>query len=201
MREDGVHQLCLGRFQGHGDDDSPGSVSVTSAPIMCAPSSCAGLGVEHRLDHALGLAQRDRLAVADEGEAADLDLAAGFLGLGLGQADRGDLRRGNRCSRGCCAMSMRMRLACPAMCSTQITPSWLGLVRQPGRRRRRRRWRRCRARRSRRSRRSTTWVALDLDAERLPGRGSRHCRRCRPPRSPGRRSIVLGLAACLDRRR
>ena len=36
----------------------------------------AGLGVEHGLDQALGLAQRDRLAVADEGEAADLDLVA-----------------------------------------------------------------------------------------------------------------------------
>ncbi len=36
----------------------------------------AGLGVEHGLDQALWLAQRDRLAVADEGEAADLDLAA-----------------------------------------------------------------------------------------------------------------------------
>ena len=33
----------------------------------------AGLGVEHRLHQALGLAQRDRLAVADERESADLD--------------------------------------------------------------------------------------------------------------------------------
>jgi hypothetical protein len=40
----------------------------------------AGLGVEHGLDHALGLAERDRLAVADEREAADLDLVALFLG-------------------------------------------------------------------------------------------------------------------------
>ena len=36
----------------------------------------AGVGIEHGLDQAFGLAQRDRLAVADEGKVADLDLAA-----------------------------------------------------------------------------------------------------------------------------
>ena len=41
----------------------------------------AGLRVEHRLHEAFGLAERDRLAVADEGELADLHLVAGFLGL------------------------------------------------------------------------------------------------------------------------
>ena len=39
----------------------------------------AGLGIEHRLDEALRLAERDGLAVADEGELADLDLAARSL--------------------------------------------------------------------------------------------------------------------------
>src|SRR5690606_32118834 len=35
--------------------------------------------------------ERDGLAVADERESAGLDLVAGFLGLGFGQADAGDL--------------------------------------------------------------------------------------------------------------
>src|SRR5256885_10352477 len=47
----------------------------------------AGLGVEHRLHETFGFAERDRLAVADEREVADLHLIAGFLGLGFGQAD------------------------------------------------------------------------------------------------------------------
>jgi hypothetical protein len=48
---------------------------------MCAPSNFTRLGVEDGLDQAIGFAQRDRLAVADEGEAADLDLATGSLAL------------------------------------------------------------------------------------------------------------------------
>src|SRR5262249_34585315 len=52
----------------------------------------AGLGVEDGLDEPLVLAERDRLAVADEREAADFDIAALLLGRGLGQADAGDLR-------------------------------------------------------------------------------------------------------------
>ena len=51
----------------------------------------SGLGVEDGLDHTLALAERDRLAVADEGEAADLDLPARLLRLRLRHADRGDL--------------------------------------------------------------------------------------------------------------
>src|SRR5579859_5670749 len=50
------------------------------------------LGVEYRLDHALGLAERDRLAVSDIGKMADLELVAGFPRLGFRQPDRGDLR-------------------------------------------------------------------------------------------------------------
>ena len=48
-------------------------------------------GVEHRLDHPLGLAQRNRLAVADEGEAADPHLVPRGLRLLLGQPDARDL--------------------------------------------------------------------------------------------------------------
>ena len=60
----------------------------------------AGLGVEHGLDQALGLAQRDRLAVADEGELADLDLVPASLAACLGQADARRPAAGNRCSPG-----------------------------------------------------------------------------------------------------
>ena len=52
----------------------------------------AGLLVEDHLDETLVLAERDRLAVADEREAADADFAATFLGFRLGQSDGGDLR-------------------------------------------------------------------------------------------------------------
>src|SRR3546814_4532533 len=41
---------------------------------------------------ALGFAERDGLAVADEGEAADFHLIARLLGLLFGEADAGDLR-------------------------------------------------------------------------------------------------------------
>ncbi len=49
---------------------------MTSAPTMCAPSNSPGFGVEDGFDEALRLTQRDGLAVADEGEAANFDLAA-----------------------------------------------------------------------------------------------------------------------------
>jgi hypothetical protein len=59
---------------------------------MCAPSSSPVFGVEHRLDEAFRFAERNRLAIADEGEFADLHGIARFLRLGFGQADAGDLR-------------------------------------------------------------------------------------------------------------
>ncbi len=37
---------------------------------MWAPQELAGIGVEHGLDETLGIPQRDRLAVADEGGSA-----------------------------------------------------------------------------------------------------------------------------------
>ena len=52
----------------------------------------AGLLVEDHLDHALVLAERHRLAVADEREAADADVELLVLRGLLGEADRGDLR-------------------------------------------------------------------------------------------------------------
>ena len=43
--------------------------------------------VEHRLDHALGIAQGDGLAVANKGETSHAHLMACYLGRHLRQAD------------------------------------------------------------------------------------------------------------------
>ena len=47
--------------------------------------------VEDGLYQAFGFAHGDGFAVADEGEAADTDLVAGFFGFGFRHADAGDL--------------------------------------------------------------------------------------------------------------
>jgi hypothetical protein len=75
MREHRVHQVFLGRLQRATDDIALDQLGHFRADHVGA-QQLAGLGVEDGLDQALGLAQRDRLAVADEGEAADLDLVA-----------------------------------------------------------------------------------------------------------------------------
>ena len=96
----------------------------------------AGLRVEHRLHEALGLAERDRLAVADEGEFADLHLVAGFLGLGLGQADRRDLRAAIGAARDVLRVGrVRMDVLVAellAIASAAVTPSWLALCASQG---------------------------------------------------------------------
>src|SRR4051794_37411008 len=52
----------------------------------------AGPNVEHGFYDSLGLAQGDRLAVADKREVPDFDLVTGFARRRLGQPDAGDLR-------------------------------------------------------------------------------------------------------------
>src|ERR1700709_1041226 len=91
MRKDRLHKLLLGRFQSPRDDIALDEFSDLGPHHMGAQQR-AGLGIEDSLDHALGLAHRDGLAVADEGEAADLHLITGGLGLSLRQADGGYLR-------------------------------------------------------------------------------------------------------------
>src|SRR3546814_4568875 len=59
---------------------------------VCSSDLFAGLLVEDRLDQALVLAARNRLAVGDEGETADADFAALFLGLRFCDANRRHLR-------------------------------------------------------------------------------------------------------------
>ncbi len=65
---------------------------MTSAPIMCAPSNSPVSASKTVLIRPSAFAQRNRLAVADEGNPAHLDLAATFFGLGFGQADARHLR-------------------------------------------------------------------------------------------------------------
>src|SRR5205823_5110738 len=91
VREDGPHQLALGGLQGLGDRVALDQLGNLGADHMRA-EQFAGLGVEHRLDHALGLAERDRLAVADEREMPDLDLVAGVARRLFGQPDARHLR-------------------------------------------------------------------------------------------------------------
>ncbi len=91
MREHGVHQLLFRRLQIHGDDVALDQLGDLRADHV-GPEQLAGLLVEDDLDQALVLAERDGLAVADEGEAADADLAAVLLGLGFRQADGRHLR-------------------------------------------------------------------------------------------------------------
>ena len=50
------------------------------------------LRIKHRFDHALWLAQSNRFAVSDEGEATDLDVVPLLFRLSFGKADRGNLR-------------------------------------------------------------------------------------------------------------
>src|SRR5207342_1120329 len=98
----------------------------------------AGPGVEHRFHEALGFAQRDCLAVADEWEFADLYLVAGFPGPGFGQADAGDLRVAIGAARDVedvHRMWMDILVAERARdCLDRDDPFVTGLVRQPGRR-------------------------------------------------------------------
>ena len=92
VREDGVHQLDFRRLHRFGDGVALDQLGDFGADHMRA-EQFAGLGVEHGLDHAFGLAERDGLAVALIGEMADLHLMAGVFRRLFRQADRGDLRR------------------------------------------------------------------------------------------------------------
>src|SRR3546814_327998 len=66
-------------------------ISDWSSDVCSSDLQFARRLVEHRFDKAFRFAQRYGLAVADEGEFADLDLISGFLCLGFRQADAGDL--------------------------------------------------------------------------------------------------------------
>src|SRR5262245_25529638 len=91
VREDGVHQVFFGGFELHGDHETLDQFGHLGADHMRA-EELAAVGSKNRLGETLVLAQRDGLAVADKGEAPDLDGAALLLGGLFGQTDAGDLR-------------------------------------------------------------------------------------------------------------
>src|SRR5450759_87728 len=92
VREDGVHQFFFRGFQVHRHHialDQFGNLDADHVGAEQLP----GLLVEDHFDQALVLAERNRLAIADEGKAANTDVVLFILGRLFGQADRGDLRR------------------------------------------------------------------------------------------------------------
>ncbi len=89
-----------------------------------------GLGVEHRLDEAVGLARGDVLAVVLERVAADLDVEALGLGGGLGQAHRSNL--GGRIGAARHGRVQVVRLQAGDVLQA-VNALVAGLVRQPGR--------------------------------------------------------------------
>src|SRR5688572_24820544 len=92
MREYGVHQLFLRRLEIHRNDVALDQLGHFGAHHVRTDER-SGVLIEDHLDETLVLAERDRLAVADEREASDPDLELPLLGAGFGETDRGDLRR------------------------------------------------------------------------------------------------------------
>src|SRR5262245_27859090 len=92
VRENRVDELLLGGLEIHGHDVALDQLRHLRADHVRAEQR-AGLAIENHLHEALIFAQRDALAVADEGKAADADVElVGFCRL-LGKSDRGNLRR------------------------------------------------------------------------------------------------------------
>ena len=138
VREDRLDEVRLDQLGGLADRIALDQLGDLGADHVRA-EQFAGLGVEHRLHEALDLAERDCLAIADRRELSDLDLVAGLLGLGLGEPDASDLRaaigaagnvlrvRRRADGRPCCRAPWRWP-------RQRSPPSWLRLVREPGRR-------------------------------------------------------------------
>ena len=95
MREHGVHQFFFGGFQIHRHYVTLDQFGDFGADHMRA-EQLPGLLVEDDLHQALILAQRNRLAVADEGKAADADVELLLFGRLFGKAHGSDLRRAIR---------------------------------------------------------------------------------------------------------
>ncbi len=92
MREYGVHELFFRGLEIHRDHVALDELGHFGADHVRA-EKLAGLLVEDHLHQALILAERDRLAVADERKTPDADVEFLLLRRLLGQPDRGDLRR------------------------------------------------------------------------------------------------------------
>ena len=86
VREDRVHEVFLGQFTFARDHIALDELGHFSADHMRA-EKLAGFRIEDCFDEALWLSERNRLAVADEREATDLDVVASFLRLFLRQTN------------------------------------------------------------------------------------------------------------------
>src|SRR6266404_6641001 len=129
VRENGADQLRLGGFEGLGDRVALDQLGHLGADHMRA-QQLPCLAVENRLDHPLGLAERDRLAVADKREMADFDLVSGLPRGFFGQADTGDVRAAISASRDVADIE-RMHIVDPGDPLDADNPFVTGLVRQP----------------------------------------------------------------------
>ena len=91
MREDSLHQIFFSGFQ-----LTPNHIALDQLCDLrtnhMRTQKLAGFGIKHGFNHSFRLAQSNRLAVANEGKAADFKLEASLFCLGLGHADAGDLR-------------------------------------------------------------------------------------------------------------
>lgn len=67
MRKNRFHQLRLGCFQCTTDGEAVDHFGHLRADHVCA-QQLASLGIKYRLDEAFWLAERDSLAIADEGK-------------------------------------------------------------------------------------------------------------------------------------
>jgi len=90
VRKYRADQFGLGRLQGLGDRVTLDQLGNLGADHV-RTEKLAGLAVEHRLDHAFGLAECNRLTVAGKREVTDLDLVTGLSRCLLGQAHARDL--------------------------------------------------------------------------------------------------------------
>src|SRR3569833_7221 len=86
MWEDGVHQLFFRRLEIHCDDVTLDKLGHLGADHVRA-EQLAGLLVEDDLHQPLVFPERDRLAITDEGEAADADVELLLLAGLLREAD------------------------------------------------------------------------------------------------------------------
>src|SRR5208337_1626121 len=91
MRENGIDQLRLGRLAIHGDDKPLDQLGDLSPDHMGA-EKFSGFGVKNGFDESVRFAKRNRLAIADEGKAADSDFKTKLLCLCLGEANGRHLR-------------------------------------------------------------------------------------------------------------
>src|SRR3546814_15346664 len=92
MREDRIEQIFSRRFELLGYHETLDQLGDFRPDKLCT-KEFPTLLVPDRLREAIGVAQRDRLAIADERDLAGADLEAELARLRLRPADRSEKRR------------------------------------------------------------------------------------------------------------